>query len=170
MPAITSPTDGATVATTFVLRFDAPPGCSCDTCGCWDDPPSWVSITVDDEGFGSCDDPTCIANGVELTLAPGDHSIRIMSEFSFHVSQSEPILVHVQDAVAETDTSDALTGGATETGDASPATEDDDAPADASGCGCNTTAPSPAALVLLLTPFALRRRSRPRAASRHERG
>lgn len=166
-PSIVAPLDGATVPSTFNVSVDAPAGCWCDTCGCNDDPVFYVAVHVDGENLASCQNG-CWAEGFELTLAPGQHTLELIVETSYSSQNSVPIVIVVQDAEVEPDT----TGNAPAdldpetTGVSSPAEEEEEEGGlETRGCGCNASDPSPAALVFLLLPFALRRRAQVATAS-----
>ena len=134
-----APADGATVESPFTVDVTATADCSCDDCGCYDDIPQRIVITVDGSPYGSpCESSTC---SLELELATGFHVIEAIAYFDFHENTAS-----LQVEVVGGDESDTVTSGVDDSPDetgtpgesSSAAGSDDDD--DSGGCSCRADA------------------------------
>lgn len=143
------------VVSPFVVSVTPLTGCSCDTCGCFDDDAFAVSITLDGESVGNCS-----GNGqctIEVSAPVGEHELRATAEYSFH-GEGNTITINVtQSDVGETDDQPTSSGSDTSGGVQS----DDDGTA--TGCGCTTTSDAPGAwwMVAIALGAITRRRRAP---------
>jgi MYXO-CTERM domain-containing protein len=157
-----APADGDVVLSPFTVDVSATADCGCDDCGCYDDDPEQIAITVDGNPYGeSCGGSSCT---FELDLPVGTHEITAIASFDFHENTRS-----IQVTVAPTD--DAETGNAsatesataTDTADESSSAGADDDEDESSGCSCRADAPGTggtSAAFVLFGLFAARRRSR----------
>ncbi len=125
--AITSPAEGATVATTFTIQVTYGTVTECDTDGCYEADAESVAVSAFDGSdwttLGSCSATSECAGGqatFEVTLAPGSYTLSASVFAGFSVDSSQQVSVTVMESAADSSSS-GTSGGA--------------APDD-EGCGC----------------------------------
>jgi MYXO-CTERM domain-containing protein len=157
------------VQSPFEVEVEASADCSCDDCGCYNDPPSQIAFQVDGEPRGApCDASPCSA---QLHLSAGPHVITAIASYSFHenmamleveVEESEdPDAGFSASASASSDGDGDDDPDGTGSGESSSAAARDDA--DDGGCSCRaeeggTAGPRIAVALFGLFFAALRRR------------
>ncbi len=127
-PVITSPSDGASVDSPFLVTFTEGSICYCDTCGCATISPDIAVLLVDGESY----DGAISGTQIEVALPSGVHELMIVTEGGFSGSASEAITVTVVHG------SEPASGG-----------DEADVPSEPAGCGCSV-APGPSALLGLI--------------------
>lgn len=78
------PMDGATVPSDLTISVEANYACSCDDCGCYEDHPASVILTVDGQELAACFDGCSTVLDVDTQLAPGVHQLEATASYSFH--------------------------------------------------------------------------------------
>jgi hypothetical protein len=109
------------VTSPFTVTATPLTGCSCDDCGCFDDPASGLTVLLDGVDVGGCNGAgEC---SIQVEAAVGEHELQVLANYSFH-SEGDTITINV--IAADDDTTTAAETGANEDGEKS-------------GCGCNAS-------------------------------
>lgn len=144
---ISSPLDGAEVLAQTTVSFAVSDDCSCDDCGCFQDQPFGVTLTVDGEEAYACADSCTGGHEVDLTLSPGTHELVAAAQYSFH-TQSATVTVSVA-GVATGD--EGGSAGASSAGGSGGSGSAGSGSGGGGGCRIDREAPlAPAALTTLL--------------------
>lgn len=144
------------VVSPFVVTVTPLVGCSCDTCGCFDDSAFAVHVELDGMSVGSCkgDDPCTI----EVSAPVGEHELRGTAEYSFHgVGETMTINVTASEQDPNGTAGGVTANGETSGSDTSEGLQDDEA----KGCGCTTSSDRSGAWWLTAFAIVVGRRRRP---------